>query len=101
MRKSQDEMMILVATEWNDLLNDVEDEEGAAIFTSGFNFTDRVKYLTFMVEAYRQGTLLHLAKLSWNDEVDGAGSGPEWQERVIAAMNFAIKWLRDKLDIQD
>jgi len=99
--KDQDGMMMDVAMEWNDLMNDVEDEEGATLFSDLTNFTDRVKYLTFMVEAYQKGTPLHLAKLSWNDEVDGAGKAVAWNERVIAAMNFAVAWLREKLAVQD
>lgn len=101
MVKDQNEMMIDVAMEWNDLMNDVEDEEGATLFSDLTNFSDRVKYLTFMVEAYQKGTPLHLAKLSWNDEVDGLGNAIAWNVRVIAAMNFAVAWLREKLAIQD
>lgn len=101
MAQSQERMMFDVAMDWNRLLHDVEGEEGGTIFATPDNFTNEVKLLTFLVEAYQARTPIHLAKLSWNEDIDGAGDLIAWNERVIAAMNYAVQWSRDNLDISE
>jgi hypothetical protein len=101
MAKTPDEMMFDVAMQWNELLNDVADEEGATIFASHDNFTMEVKQLTYLVEAFQAEKPIDLAKLSWNEDIDGAGDYIEWSDRVIAAMNYAVAWLREHIETTD
>jgi hypothetical protein len=89
--------MLTVAMDWQLIMHLDMDDERHMLTTDGTGFTMEVKLLTFLVEAYQAKTLIDLAKLSWNEDIDGAGGLIEWNDRVLAAMNYATDYAKQHM----
>lgn len=97
MAKTQEQMMLGVATDWQLLMHEDIDLSRTMMTGDDDGFTLETKKLTYLVEAYQAQKPIDLAKMSWNDDIDGTGGFHDWNDRVARAMVFATDYAKQHM----